>query len=469
MAFGIGIFISTNLYALSKYGDPVKLGIALAKLECSGLPMVSINMKPQAYLTRNNNGYQLLQSALQAQGWNLQNIEEDKLVFVRKDEEITAVGHSFRGNNILITLHLKHKALPPPETITLTAAGDILMHNTQISSGLQPDGSYSFDSFFAPVKDLLEEGDYCSTNFEAALAGEAAGYSGYPLFNSPDAIADTFKDAGFDLVVTANNHCLDRGYAGALRTIKVLREAGLDTTGTYLTPEEHNNFLVKDIRGVKVGYLAYTYGTNGIPIPEQCPHFVRLLDQRQVMQDIERLRPAVDVLILILHWGTEYSPEATEEQKRLARTFLTAGADVILGSHPHVIEPMEILKIGGKDKFVIYSMGNFIGHQRGWERNSGLILKLKFTKDFRQGETYLQEVSYVPTFSHPFIKNGRQQFRVVPVEKAIDNIEKGQEPYLTASDLPVLKKVLDHTHKQLGEPFFKTAPESNHALNSTQI
>ena len=163
--------------------------------------------------------------------------------------------------------------VPKIQTITLTAAGDCLMHGSQIRSGLQPDGSYCFEHFFVDVKDLINEGDYSSTDFEAALAGPETGYTGYPTFNSPDATATTFKEAGFDLIVTANNHSLDRGYKGAIRTLDVLQGAGLDTVGTYRNKRKRSLFI-KDIKGVKVGYLAYSYGTNGLPVPDEHPEFL---------------------------------------------------------------------------------------------------------------------------------------------------------------------------------------------------
>lgn len=451
--FLAGVLLSSNFYSLSKQNDPIHLGIALLELKLSDIPMVKIN--DEEYLLRKNTAYVPFIQAMKDKGWYLKKRLGDRLVFTSQSNEVTAVGKSFKGDFKLVYLQTTDESsLPRKGTITITAAGDILMHNTQISSGLQSDGSYNFDNFFQPVKKLLEEGDYCSTNLEAALAGPASGYSGYPMFNSPDAIASTLKHAGFDLVVTANNHCLDRSYQGALRTIQVLRNAGLDTTGTYSAAEERSHFLIKEIQGIKVGYLAYTYGTNGIPIPQQHPYLVNLLDRQKVVEDIKQLRPEVDVLVLVLHWGTEYSPQASGEQKKLAGAFFAAGVDVILGSHPHVIEPMEVVKVGKKDKLVIYSMGNFISHQRGMERNSGVILKLKFTKDFDKGETTLQEVTYTPTFSHPYYIQGRQQFRVVPVEETIKKILDGKDPYLSIVDLPVLKQVLATTHKQLGQPFF---------------
>lgn len=347
------------------------------------------------------------------------------------------------------------KKAPRIESITLTAAGDCLMHNTQIRSGLQADGTYRYEHFFAEVKDLINEGDYSSIDFEAALAGPKSGYTGYPTFNSPDAVANTFKEAGFDLVVTANNHSLDRGYSGAMRTLDVLQEAGLDTVGTYRNEQEARSFLIKDIKGVKVGYVAYSYGTNGIPVPKDHPEFFNFLDKEKILADIKALRPQVDIIILVLHWGLEYTPRPTQEQVIMAHELLEAGADVILGSHPHVIQTMEIVNVGGKDKFVIYSMGNFISAQHGRERNSGIVLKMKFSKNIGNGQTLLDEVSYTPTFSHPYNDNGKLKYRVIPVEAGIEKIKKGQDLYLNEASLPVLQAVLESTRNQLGEPYYR--------------
>ncbi|HBV85554.1 MAG TPA: capsular biosynthesis protein [Desulfosporosinus sp.] len=347
----------------------------------------------------------------------------------------------------------KEPKTPVRKTVTLVATGDILMHNTQIASGQQADGTFRFDTFFAPVKSLIQYGDYASTNFEAAMAGRDSGYTGYPKFNSPDEMAATLKEAGYDLVITANNHILDRGYPGAIKTMRVLRNAGLDIVGTYQSQEEKDTYLIKDLGGVRVGYLAYSYGTNGIPVPKEHPYFFNFLNRETILKDVSNLRPKVDVLVLVLHWGVEYSLQPTADQKELARIFLEAGVDVILGSHPHVIQPMEVMRINNKDKFVIYSMGNFIGDQRGVERNSGVILNLSFQKDVNAGETILKNVSYTPTYSHSYRDNGRLRFRVVDVKAAIRQVQEGRDPYLKPSDLTVLKQVLAQTQRQLGTPF----------------
>lgn len=345
--------------------------------------------------------------------------------------------------------------VPNTKDIILVATGDILMHNTQIWGGQQPDGSYNFDSFFSPVEHLIKAGDYASTNFEAPMAGPDSGFTGYPLFNSPDDIADTFKKSGFDLIVTANNHILDREYDGALRTLDVLQKASLDTTGCFSSLEAQNTPLVKSIRDVDVGYIAYTYGVNGIPLPKNAPYLVNIMDPDKVLADISTLRPKVDVLVLVLHWGEEYRLQPTNQQKELTQKFLEAGVDVILGSHPHVIEPMEVKQIDGKSKFVIYSMGNFISAQNGLERNSGIVLNLQFRKDFDKNTTSLIKVSYAATYSHAYRSGGKLQYRVVPILETIQKIKDGTEPILTLQDLPVLENVLEQTRTQLGEPLQK--------------
>lgn len=381
------------------------------------------------------------------------------------------VGQGNDGQSVSSAPEPEPEPIIQRDTITLTALGDILMHNTLIWSGGQPDGSYSFD-FFGEVRELMEEGDYSTTNLETALAGPETGYTGYPLFNSPDAIADHLKEYGVDGVVATNNHLLDRGYQGALRTVKVIEEAGLDTLGIKKSSQD-TGFLIKDIRGIKVGYLSYTYGTNGLSLPAEHTYFINMLEKERILQDIDSLRPQVDILILVLHWGVEYSTEPTEEQRSLAREFLEAGTDAIVGSHPHVIQPVEYFNIDGKEKFVAYSIGNFIGDQRGQERNSGVILQLRFgiEKVMQPGqadaidstdavradgalisqEIKLDEVKLIPTFSHSYTKGGRQKFRVIPVEKTIEKIKANQEEILTNADLPLLENVLKTTQDRLGQ------------------
>lgn len=333
------------------------------------------------------------------------------------------------------------------------------MHNTQIWSGEQRDGSYNFDAFFAPVQSYLQEGAFSITTFEAALAGPESGYTGYPVFNSPDEIAYAIDAAGFDLVNLANNHMLDRGVSGTLRTIDVFKQAGIQPIGAYKSQADRDDFFITEINDIKIGCLSYTEMTNGIPIPADKPYLVNLLQKEQVLDDIAALRPQVDAIVLVFHWGVEYFPQPTKEQEELAREFLEAGADMIIGSHPHVIQPMKIVEINGKKKLIAYAIGNFIGHQNGIERNSGCILKISFQKNFTTQDTVLSEVSYTPTYSHPYRdENGRQKFEVVPVKDAMEQIKAGIAPHLGPQDLPTLEQVWEQTTGQLGKGYQLTNP-----------
>lgn len=434
-------------------GNPLPIVSAALKLAWHNSDIETISSSPEKYLVRTTDGIDPVISLMESRGWMFKEQLGSGIVFVKHGELLTLNSRMYSPRYMIISI--PNPSYPATdstsETISLVATGDILMHNTVIAAGKQGD-DYNFDLLFAPVKHLIEEGDYASVNLESALAGPASGYTGYPVFNSPDSIANSLKNAGFDLAVTASNHIMDRGFPGALRTMDVLRQAGLDTTGTFKTPQEKQTFLIKNIRGVKVGYLAYSYGTNGIPVPTDKPYFYNYLDRDKVITDITTLRPNVDLLVLILHWGVEYSPYPTEQQRKLATEFMKKGADVILGSHPHVIQPMEIMKIDGKDKFVIYSMGNSMGNQIGVERNSGVILNLRFTKTLPQGETNLTGVTYTPTYIHPYYINSRQMFRVIPIGETMNAIQTGKDPYLGKDSLPLLQQVLDATNKTLNHP-----------------
>jgi len=434
--------------------NPWQLAGAASRLALHHQNVEAISTHPEQYLVKTVDGIDSFVSLMHNRGWTFKERLGAAIVFIKNGEQLTTVGRMYSRHYMIVSIPDSYALAMennPPETITLVATGDILMHNTVIASGKQGD-NYNFDHLYAPIKHLIEQGDYASVNLESALAGPNSGYTGYPTFNSPDSMASALKNAGFDLVVTASNHTMDRGYQGALRTMDVLRQAGLDTTGTFKSPEDKKTYLIKNIRGVKVGYLAYSYGTNGIALPADKPYFFNMLDKDKVIADISALRPQVDLVVLILHWGVEYSPYPTEQQRKLATEFFQRGADVILGSHPHVIQPMETMQINGRDKFVIYSMGNSMGNQNGVERNSGVILKLQFTKNYQAGETTLTGVSYTPIYMHPYHVNSRLSFRAVPIEETIKSIQAGQDPYLGTDSIPLLQKVLADTKKQLTLP-----------------
>lgn len=310
-----------------------------------------------------------------------------------------------------------------PVTISVVAVGDLLMHNTVIKSGDQGDGSYNYDFMYEPIRPILDQADYSWLTMECTLAGAESEYTGYPLFNSPDALAESLKNGGIDLVVTSSNHCLDRGESGARRTLDVLHEQGLDTIGTYKSAEDARKFLIKDLQGIKVGFLSYTYDTNGIPIPEDV--WVSMMDHDKIVEDIEKLQPQVDFLVLIMHWGEEYGTYPTEEQQEWAQEFLESGADAIIGSHVHVVQPDQEMEIDGQKKYVIYSMGNSLGNQNGVDRNSGVIVRLNITKPEKDGRAVLSSVDTIPSFSQIYSDGGERKYHTIDLESTIDAVKDG--------------------------------------------
>jgi len=333
------------------------------------------------------------------------------------------------------------------DTITISAVGDLMCHTQQIRDAKLSDGSFDFSHMFYFVKPILEQSDITIGNLETVLAGSEKKFSGYPLFNSPDEFALAIKEAGFDLLVTSNNHCLDRGFYGLERTIKILDSLGIKHSGTYITDEEAEKILTLEIKNIKMAFLSYTYGTNGIPTPKGKEFCVSLIDTTKIKSDIQKAKQLnVDKIIVYLHWGSEYQRFPNSSQKKLADFLFDNGVDVILGSHPHVIQPSEfkalIDTLGNEKKvFVVYSMGNFISNQRKRFTDSGVIVHLKFVKNFSTNQTYIDTVTFTPTYVSKV--NGR--FRIIPVKEALQKLERNDSLWINlfSSEEKKLSRVLN--------------------------
>ena len=207
--------------------------------------------------------------------------------------------------------------IKPDSTISLVAIGDIMCHNTQIKDAYK-NGIYDFSYVFTEIKDYIENADIAIGNLETTFAGSKKGYSGYPQFNTPEILATNLKDIGIDVLTTPNNHCLDTGYTGLESTIDFLDNAGISHTGTYKTPEAQNTILFKEINGVKFAFLAFTYGTNGIPIPKGKEYCVNLIDKDLILSQINLAKEGnPDVICTSMHWGVEYQRQPNDEQKDL--------------------------------------------------------------------------------------------------------------------------------------------------------
>ena len=318
-----------------------------------------------------------------------------------------------------------------PINFTMTAIGDTLCHNTQYwdaynSSTKQYDFSYVYDD----IKVYTSSADITIGSLETTFAGEDRGYSNYPVFNSPDSLATGLKDIGVDVISLAGNHALDYGYSGICRTIDVLDNVGISHLGTYKSAEDQNKILIKDVKGVKIAFINYTYGTNGIPVPSDKPYCLNLIDKDLISKQIKQVKEQnVDMIVACMHWGTEYKTSANDEQKELADFLFKSGVDIILGNHPHVLEPMEKKTItlddgSTKDVFVVYALGNFTADQRAEITRDSAILNLDITKD-SDGKILINKVSYVPIYMYKNSASKVHKFKILDIEKSIANYDSG--------------------------------------------
>lgn len=283
-------------------------------------------------------------------------------------------------------------------TMSLLFIGDVMGHGPQIRSAYNPKTkSYTYDTVFYYMKNILSEPDFTIANLEVTLAGPV--YKGYPQFSSPDALAEAGKNAGIDLFVTANNHCCDRRLHGLNRTIDVLDTLHILHTGTFKNKEARDttNLIILEKDSIKVGILNYTYGTNGIPVPK--PAVVNLIDTAVMHTDIDNAKKdSLDKLIIVLHFGTEYQSHPNTVQKKLVSFLFEKGVDIVIGSHPHVIQKMMYLPGNDsiKEHFVAYSLGNFVSNQRKTKTDGGVLAKIVLKKE--NGKTFIDTCNYILTW-----------------------------------------------------------------------
>ena len=344
-----------------------------------------------------------------------------------------------------------------PITFTLTSLGDTLCHNTQYWDAYNSKtDEYDFSYVYEDIKNYTLSSDITIGSLETTFAGKEKGYSNYPTFNTPDSLATALKDIGVDVVSLAGNHALDYGYTGLCRTIDVFDNIGLSHLGTYKTAEDQEKILIKDVKGVKIAFINYTYGTNGIPLPSGKDFCVNLIDKDFIKKQINQAKEQnVDMIVACMHWGTEYRTTANSEQKDLANFLFENGVDVILGNHPHVLEPMEkktiTLQDGTtKDVFVVYALGNFTADQRDEITRDSAILNLTITKN-SNGKISIDKVNYIPIYMYKNTNVSTHKFKILDIEKTIKDYEEGKNTSINSTVYNNLKKQLEKIKSILGD------------------
>jgi len=293
---------------------------------------------------------------------------------------------------------------PPPESffLTIVAAGDNIIHDPILTASYN-NGAYSFDSIYQRIRTYTATADIAFINQETILGNKALGYSGYPLFSTPSEAGTALAAAGFDVVNHATNHAMDKGEAGVLSSMDHWDSLdGIRYLGIHRNEDDKTNHpVIISKNNFKVGFLAYSYGTNGIALPRGKPYLVSLINNEIMAKEIDALRPLCDYLVVSIHWGDEYSPEPNTYQTGLAAFFAEHNVDLVIGHHPHVLQRFEHLpRADGKKTLCFYSLGNFLSAHFRPEKEALLgglaYIKLKKTG----GETSVEETGFIPTLTH---------------------------------------------------------------------
>ncbi len=334
-----------------------------------------------------------------------------------------------------------------PKTVKLSilCAGDVMAHVPNISSALQSDGSYDFNDNYEYVDDYISKADLALCNMETTFKGGTP--SGYPLFNAPDSLAEAVKNAGFDVAFTSNNHMMDTGYDGMQRTLKVLRDEGLETVGSRLAGEKKRYTVVK-VKGISVGLVSYTYETtqtagdtvsiNGNNISEDSAELINSFNYNDLeSEDYDRIREDIDgcrkdgadIVICYMHWGNEYEQSPNDDQEDMAQEIVNMGADVIFASHPHVLQEIDVLTSdkGGQKVPVFYSLGNYISNQRtetlsNKYTENGAMATVDLTVRADNGKIQSESVRVLPTWVDKYTGgSGSLEYRIIPLDDSLSS------------------------------------------------
>ena len=338
---------------------------------------------------------------------------------------------------ILSFLLLFHILSSTAQEMSLLFLGDIMGHGPQIKSAWNDSlKKYDYNEVFEPVEDIISSVDFAVANLEVTLAGPP--FDGYPQFSSPDELAEACKNNGIDVLVTANNHSCDRGSMGILRTNRVLDSLEILHTGTFSNQQNRDslNLLVLEKENIRIGLLNYTYGTNGIPF--HAPTYVNLLDSSLIKKDLKFARTKnLDKLIVFVHWGAEYQDQPNLYQKNFNQYFKRQGVDIVIGSHPHVVQPMHYIKNNDKEFLTVYSLGNFVSNQRDFRKDGGVMFRCSIVK---RDKASISDKEYILTWVNKFYKNKKWHYEVLPCS----NKTYGKEYFSRNEDYVKMQVYSDH-------------------------
>ncbi len=317
---------------------------------------------------------------------------------------------------------------PKEYTATLFMVGDALIHYGVYHDALKSDGSYDFKPMLEYIKPISSKYDLAYYNQETILGGSELGYSSYPRFNSPSEVGDAFIDAGFNLVSLATNHTMDKGETGVLNSVNYWKsKKDVVTSGQWSSFEDRNNMVQKiyEVNGIKYAFFSYTTWTNGLETPVGKEYLNNVYSPEKAKNDIEAVRDKVDVVLVAMHWGTEYSFGVSSKQDEIANYLSNLGVDIIIGAHPHVVESLEYINDG--KTFVIYSLGNFISDQGDIDNLTGLMMELTIKKVVDVDDSV--KVSVINPKADLIYTKDHKNFKVIPYSKLDNTILNNYQGY----------------------------------------
>lgn len=313
-------------------------------------------------------------------------------------------------------------------TASMVMVGDALIHGS-IYNAYRTGNGYDFKNIFKYTKDIFKSYDIAYYNQETILGGSSLGLSTYPQFNSPQEVGDAFMDAGFDIVSLATNHTLDGMYRYGIKAITNSRnywnkQTGVIAAGSYTSKEEREKLQINEVNGIKYTLLSYTMQTNGLQVPSGKDYVVDVYNETKVKQDIERYKGKVDCIMVAMHWGNEYEHYPNYVQKNVAKYLASLGVNIIIGCHPHVVQPIDFIG----DTLVIYSLGNFVSSQIGIERLTGLMATATLKKEVYHGKT---KITFEDVTGDLLWTNKANKYVVYPYSKLNNSILSGYQNYYT--------------------------------------
>lgn len=336
---------------------------------------------------------------------------------------------------------LSIKKLPPmiepkDSFATIVSFGDTLCHKPLFDAVYdEGTGIYDFSSMFQYVEKYFQNSTITIGNCESPMAGAERGYSGYPTFNAPEHLAVDLQELGVDIMTTANNHTLDKGFSGLSFTLHFLDNAQIAHVGTARTEEEQNTILLKDLNGIKTAFLAYTYGTNGIPVPKDKEFCVNFIDKDFILKQIQQAKKeGAELIVVSMHWGVEYETTENVQQDELAEFLIKNDVNIILGSHPHVLQPMKMLKAkteNGEEKegLVLFSQGNFFSNQTQENTRNTAIFNIEIKKDRKTGEVTISQVTYAPIYVNRKEPGTKNRYELLDLNEIIRSYEAGENTW----------------------------------------